>query len=189
MCSQQPTANRHQAPWTCLPLPCLAAARPSLCVATTTTATTIHNNQHHHLHQHQHHHNVPTHPTQNSALTATTAQVTTCLWMLSSPSRTACPKIHPPTVGDPSVEAASFLSNRTQVASLSRLGTYPISLLPSPPANALALQPGPLACRLVCFTNWALSTTALGSLASDSFKCAKCGNRVNVRRSHLNILA
>ena len=28
VCSQQPTAIRHQAPWTCLPLPCLVA-RPS----------------------------------------------------------------------------------------------------------------------------------------------------------------
>jgi len=98
----------------------------------------------------------PSTPAQNSAITATTTQVTTCLWMLSSPSRTARPKILRPTVGEPSVEAASFLSNRTLVASSSRLGTYPISSPSLPPANPLALQPGPLACRLVRSSNWAV---------------------------------
>src|SRR5258706_10711276 len=145
-------------------------------------------------------------PTQISDLTATTTQAPTCLWTLSSPWSTVypkmpsspwstaspwstvCPKMPPPTVGDPSVEAASFLSNRTRVASSSRLGTYPISSPSSPPANPLALQPGPLACRLVRSSNWALPTTALGSLAADSFKCAKCGNRVNVRCSNLDHL-
>ena len=169
--NQQPSSPLDLPPSS---LPCRCAAQ--LVRSETTSATTSTSTNH----------NAPTHPTQNSALTATTTQATTCLWM---PSRTACPKIHPPTVGDPSVEAASFLSNRTLVASLSRLGTYPISSPSSPPANPLALQPGPLACRLVRFTNWALSTTAVGSLASDSFKCAKCGNRVNVGRSHLDNLA
>ena len=124
------------------------------------TATTIHSDQ---LQLHHHHH-APTHSTQNSALTATTTQVPTCLWTLSSPWSTVypkmlsnprtmaipwstvCPKMPPPTVGDPSVEAASFLSNRTQVASSSRLGTYPIFSPSSPSANPIALQPGPLAC-------------------------------------------
>jgi hypothetical protein len=84
-------------------------------------------------------------------------EVTTCLWILSSASRTACPRIPPLTVGEPSAEAASFLSNRTQAASSSRLGTYPISSPPSPSANPLSLQPSPLARRLVRSSNWAFS--------------------------------